>query len=550
MIKRICTFLFLLGVSITFAQEQGYFYGEFETNTQWLQDDKDIGFTAPEDPFRANNYLQLNYNYGKITAGLQYEAYLPSALLGYDPVLNGENGIASYYINYRDEKFDITAGYFYEQFGNGLILRSWEDRQLGINSALRGVRVKAYLTKDIDLTALYGEQRNGFEVSDGVVQGLDANLNLSDLLGFEQVTLKLGASFVSRFQSNNNDTSIPNTVNAYGGRMDFSYRNFYGGIEAIAKDKDVIVNEESISSPQLFDGTAMQVNLSWSQRGMGVNASFRRLENFSFYSDRYAEGNTYNQQMINYIPALTKQQDYLLTNIYVYSSQPRLFMSSEAEKRAGEVGAQVDFFYTFKRSTALGKYGTKLAANFSYWAGIDADFDLDGQVYDPKFIGSGPRYYQDLNVEIKNRWSSQWQSAVTYQNVTIDKGAALGGPLGTQGDIQANIGVLDVTRRFGKGKSLRAEIQHLWTKEDRGNWAAGVLEYNFNSTYGVYITDSYNYGSDDKPHYYSVGGSYSKGNTRFSLNYGRQRGGLLCVGGVCRYVPENTGVSASLLVNF
>src|SRR5690625_6734941 len=101
--------------------------------------------------------------------------------------------------------------------------------------------------------------------------------------------------------------------------------------------------------------------------------------------------------MINFIPALTKQQDYLLTNIYVYSSQPRLFMSSEAEKRAGEVGTQLDFFYTFDRKTSLGKYGTRIAANFSYCAGIDAEFDLEGQLYDPKFIWSDPGYYRVFN---------------------------------------------------------------------------------------------------------------------------------------------------------
>src|SRR5690625_7388435 len=99
--------------------------------------------------------------------------------------------------------------------------------------------------------------------------------------------------------------------------------------------------------------------------------------------------------MINFIPALTKQQDYLLTNIYVYSSQPRLFMSSEAEKRAGEVGTQVDFFYTFDRKTKLGKYGTRIDENFYYWEGIDAEFDLDRQVYDTTFIGSDLHYYQD-----------------------------------------------------------------------------------------------------------------------------------------------------------
>ena len=207
--RKVYTLLFLLGTLSVSAQEQGYFYGELETNAQYLQDDESIGVTAPEDPLRANSYLQLNYNYGKITAGLQYEAYLPSALLGYDPVLNGDNGVATYYVNYRDEKFDITAGHFYEQFGSGLILRSWEDRQLGINSALKGIRVKAYLTKDLDLTALYGEQRYGFDVSEGVVQGADANLSLSDLLGFEKVMLRLGASFVSRYQTNHNLPNIP-----------------------------------------------------------------------------------------------------------------------------------------------------------------------------------------------------------------------------------------------------------------------------------------------------------------------------------------------------
>ena len=86
--------------------------------------------------------------------------------------------------------------------------------------------------------------------------------------------------------------------------------------------------------------------------------------------------------------------------------------------------------------------------------------------------------------------------------------------------------------------------------EDRKEWAAGVLEYNFSSRLAVYVADSWNYGGEDEIHYYNVGGSYSKGNTRFGLNYGRQRGGLICVGGVCRFVPENTGLSANLAISF
>ena len=538
----------LMGV-ISFSQDKGYFFGSLESNSQWLMDDDKLNFVAPDDQFRSNNYFQLNYNYGKFTAGVQYETYLPSALLGYSPTWDGQNGIGTYYLNFKSETLDLTGGYFYEQFGNGLILRSWEDRQLGINTALKGIRVKFTPFDSFDLTGVYGQQRNGFDVSEGTVQGLDANFHLSNELNIESVDIRVGASYVGRYQSSVSPDSIPTTVNAYGGRLDLVYKDFYAGVEAITKDPDVIVNEEAIESPQLFDGTALQVNMGYGQKGIGVNATFRRLENFSFYSDRYAEGNSYNELLINYVPALTKQHDYLLSNIYVYNAQSRLLMTG-VENTVGEVGTQVDVYYSFDKKSALGKLGTKIAGNFSYWAGLDATFNLAEQTYDAKFIGDGDRYFRDLNIEIKNRWSKKWNSVVSFQDVIIDKGVSQGGPLGTQGDIRSQIAVIEGTRKFEKGKSVRMELQHLWTAADRKNWAAGVLEYSFNSALTIYAADAWNYGGEGEIHYYSFGGSYSKGRTRFAMNYGRQRGGLICVGGVCRYVPENTGVTANLVVTF
>lgn len=543
----------LIGI-LSYSQDNGYFFGGLESNSQWLVPDENTDFEAPEDRFRANNYLQLNYSLGKFTAGLQYESYLPSVLLGYSPTWENKNGVGTYYLNYKNETLDVTGGYFYEQFGSGLILRTWEDRQLGINNAIKGLRVKFTPTENLGLTGIYGQIRNGFDVSEGVMQGLDANADLSGLLNFDAVDLKLGASYVGRYQSNGSNDSIPANINAYSARLDFVANNFYGGIEAITKDPDVLINEGEVTSPQLFDGTALQVNLGYAQKGLGINTTFRRLENFSFYADRYAEGNVYNEQIVNYVPALTKQHDYLLSNIYVYSAQPRLLFD-DTEERAGEVGGQADVYYSFPKESALGKIGTKIAANASYWAGLEATFNEVDQTYDQKFIGKGPRYFRDLNIEVKNRWSSKWSSVATYQDVIIDKGASEGGPLGVQGDIRAHIGVLEGTRRFENGKALRIELQHLFIDKgrkniDRGNWAAGVLEYNFNSAFTLYAADAWNYEGEGKIHYYSFGGSYSKGPARFAMNYGRQRGGLICVGGVCRYVPENTGLTANLVVTF
>ncbi|OAB76126.1 DUF6029 family protein [Cochleicola gelatinilyticus] len=551
--KKIIFCAFILLSTVTLAQDNGYFYGGLESNSQWLQPDEGIDFPASNEfedgQFRANNYLQLNYSLGNFTAGLQYESYLPSALLGYAPIYDGGNGIATYYINYKNDNLDITGGYFYEQFGSGLIFRSWEDRQLGINNALRGLRFKFDVTEYFDLTGIYGQQRNGFELSEGTIQGVDANLDVSDALKIEEVDIRLGVSYVSRFQDRGQNDTIPKNVNAVGGRLDLVFGNFYGGVEAIAKSKDAIVNEERLVSNKLYDGTALQVNMGYAQKGLGINGTFRRLENFSFYSDRFAEGNTFNQQILNYVPALTKQQDYLLTNIYVYNAQPRLIIDS-SDQRSGEVGTQLDVFYSLDKGSPLGgKYGTKIAVNFSYWGGLDAEYNVPNKFYKAKFIGKGPRLYRDWSAEIKKRWTSKFSSVITFQDIIIDKGVT-SGPIGTQGDITAQIGVIEGTYRLEKGASIRAVAQHLWSKKDRGNWAAAVIEYNFNSRLAIYAADSYNYGGEGKIHYYNFGGSYSKGRTRVGMNYGRQRGGLICVGGVCRFVPENTGLSANIVVSF
>jgi hypothetical protein len=93
------------------------------------------------------------------------------------------------------------------------------------------------------------------------------------------------------------------------------------------------------------------------------------------------------------------------------------------------------------------------------------------------------------------------------------------------------------------------DLQHLQADADRVNWAAATFEYNFSPFLSVYVHDLYNYEETDI-HYYSVGGSYTKGRTRVGINYGRQRGGLICVGGVCRFVPENTGLTLNILTTF
>ena len=62
-----------------------------------------------------------------------------------------------------------------------------------------------------------------------------------------------------------------------------------------------------------------------------------------------------------------------------------------------------------------------------------------------------------------------------------------------------------------------------------------MIEYTYSPHWFIAIYDQYNYGNADdhyKIHYFNVTAGYVKGSNRFQLGYGKQREGIMCVGGV------------------
>jgi hypothetical protein len=53
-----------------------------------------------------------------------------------------------------------------------------------------------------------------------------------------------------------------------------------------------------------------------------------------------------------------------------------------------------------------------------------------------------------------------------------------------------------------------------------------------------------------KLHYPTISAGYTRGTTRILLSYGKQREGILCVGGVCRAVPSANGFKITLTSSF
>ncbi len=543
--KKILTFILVSYSLLNLQAQNGHFYGGYEAYLQYYQNDTITNFTAPHDKFRAMNFLSANYAYKFLKAGVQYEAFVPQSLLGYSPELKG-NGLATYYIQLKKESWDITAGYFYDQFGSGLVFRSWEDRQLGINNAVRGIRFK-YKIDDIgDITAFTGNQRINFKLSESTLSGINADISLSKLIDYQDINIDAGFSYVNRYQETQSvNPDLKPYVGSFSSRLGLDANNFYTNFEYVYKESDARASNNVLLDQVLFDGNAWLLNFGYAKKGIGFNATLRRLENIQMYSERLLEGNSYNTGIMNFIPGLSKQHDFSLANLYVYQAQPGI---SFGEEKVGEIGGQADLFFRIKRKTFLGgRYGTKIALNFSRWHGLNARFDHDRKIYRADFAKPGTLYFQDINMEIRKKLSRSNKITLNYINLIYNK-------LKLEGEgetVHAGIVVGDWEHKFLNDQSMRLELQHLNTRQDMKNWAAATFEYYFSQSFSTFATDMYNYGNDDeKIHYFNLGLNFTHNRTRVGLSYGRQRGGLLCVGGVCRYVPPSKGFTVNLSTSF
>ena len=170
------------------------------------------------------------YTKGNFTGGLRYESYL-NALQDYDSRYQG-NGMPYKFARYTSDGLDVTVGNYYEQFGSGLVLRSYEDKGLGIDNSLDGVRLKYVPINGLYVTGLIGKSRTYFEYSKGIIRGADAEFNINEALKLKgETSYILGGSFVSRFQKDNNPAfNLPENVASMSARLNIMHGgfNYYG----------------------------------------------------------------------------------------------------------------------------------------------------------------------------------------------------------------------------------------------------------------------------------------------------------------------------------
>ena len=545
----------------------GVISGDFALNGMFYQPDSLIGAEKVDSKVRANSWLNLQYTNSGFTVGARYEFY-SFPLIDFEKIGYKGQGITNYFVDYKNDFIQVTAGTFYEQFGQGFTLRSYEDRLLGIDNSLLGMRVKATPYKGIYLKGVWGIERKNFDFNyaerNDYIRGLDAEIAFADMIpaiGNSGVTATIGGSFVSKFEKSLNDIyfsvfpngdTIPVTVNAdkipqnvatWAGRINLGYKGFRFEAEYANK-----ANDPNNSNNYIYkNGEALFMSATYSMKGLGVAASFIRSDNMDFRSQRGISTNSLLS--INYIPAINRQYSYQLLSDYAYACLPN-----------GQIGFQAQVNYLVPKKTKIGgKYGTDITLSYCRFHDIDRVIDAAAEAngtmqgtegYTSSFFKFGEELlYQDAGIEISRKFDKRWKLVLAYNYINYNLELLQGhGEL-----VKAHHAGFDLTCKLNKKHALRLESQFLFTKQDNGNYVFALLEYSISPRWFFSIGDQWNYGNpnpDMRLHYYNVAASFVYGTTRVSLNFGKVKEGMLCIGGVCRAVPASYGLGLNITTTF
>lgn len=513
--------------------------GSIQSDMLLPENDDKIGATK-DGNFNTNTYVDLQLLSRYVDAGARFE-YLEHPLPGFENDFKGR-GVPNFWVKGKVEgegrSVELTLGSLYDQFGSGFILRTYEERSLGIDNSILGGRVTMKVLPGVTFKALTGVQRHYWHWDGGLVSGTDLQLDVDEwfpAMGRSETRLSIGGSWVNKYEQDeevfadlSHRYNFPKYVNAWDVRANLNKGPWGLLVEYAHKSQDPSFdNQFSYRS-----GQVAMLSGSYSKKGLSVLLQAKRSDNMSFRSHRNISGTSV---FINHLPAFTLDHTYALAALYPYATQ----------LAAGEWAYQAELGYNFKRKTAIGgKYGMNLKVNYSYVRAIQSAW----------FKWGSDTYYQDLNFQLTRRLTRDVKLNLMYMNQRYNKTVVEG----EGGMIHSNIFVADGMFQLAPKTKLRCELQYLQTKQDQGDWVFGLLELSLAPHWMLTVSDMWNCGTSDPEfyeenthyHYYQGLVTYNIKSHRIQLGYGRTRAGFNCSGGVCRFVPATKGFTLSYNYNF
>ncbi len=548
---RLLTLITLLGcVSVAKAQMQaqpqddkGHLSGDVEVDATWFDRDTLIGTSTTQylhEKSSTEGWFTLNYLISGWSFTARYDMYNNSALLDPTIAYTGQ-GLGFYQIDKKIDKWEFTAGDFYDQFGSGILFRAWQNRYLGLDYAVQGVRVQYTPDDSLMIKGFAGQQKDRFTVWPQVMKGLNAE----KIWGIGNVGMLTGAGFLNRTLDQATMNQLANEINSlpysqrfipmynmYAGTAynTLNYKGFSWYTEYAQKSREAVFITDDNNNQQLenLPGHVFYTGASYSFYGFGLNVQYKSISTFIMKTTPYA---TILDGIMDYLPPLSKQETTRLPSLYSVSAQSQ-----------GENGIQAEVTYAIDKRN-----------NF--------DFNVS-YIKQPDNTILYREYYAEYNkIVSKNVKMEMGVQSLIYNYAVYE---------GHPGDVVHTITpFFEMSIRLGQPhkiaegtaenkvplqKSIRFELQYLSTKQDSGSFAYALVEYNLAPKWSFAVSDMYNiipqHAADQKLNYYSTFISYTEKQTRFTIGYAKQVAGVICTGGVCRVEPAFSGIRASIGTNF
>jgi len=531
--------IFLLATIIlfytsSFAQNLGRISGSLQYNQNFYQRDTTIG--ASGNPLYDNKlsggegWLNLSYNnsaYG-LSSQMRLDVFNNSNL--HNPISpESVQGIGFWNVSKEFENLTITGGYFYDQFGSGIVFRAYEDRGLGIDNAVYGLQLKYKMFNDkLYLKAFTGKQKNFLSTYDPIVKGINAE-SFFDVKGKVQFTP--GASIVNRTLDDNNFNAVVAEIQnmptyatrfipkynayAYSVYNTTNFSNFTWYAEYAAKTSEAIrdYSGQLINKP----GSVLFTTLNYSIKGFGISAQYKKTDYFKFRIDPN-ENEVLLKGMVSFQPPIAHQNSLRLLARY-----------SPATQELGEQAAETDVFWNPAK-------GYKLSGNYTH-----IDDNHGGFLYQEA--------YGDIEIKKIRKTTIELGLQNLDYNLAVYQGHT------NRPVVHALTPFSEFTYKFTDTKSIRAELQYMFCKQDYGSWIYGLVEFNIAPKYSFAVSDMYNtvVSNDNQhpqTHYYNFFMAYTEHGSRFTIAYVKQVAGIVCTGGVCRQEPAFSGVKMGVTTTF
>lgn len=456
------------------------------------------------------NWTNLDYSKGIFAAGLRLEVFQPN-----DPDPSIHRGklyyadIAYKYLSVDVSNLDygvkLTVGNYYQLFGRGMVLKSYEDRNIRVDNNLIGLKINAFY-EDLFLTALSGTAANSQNIREDVIHAVDIYYSG---LSF----LKPGFSYAVNIPQNQNvgKTSITSF------RIEPSIWNFDFYFEFGAKQNQNIKNQ-FLNEDELIIGKGFYAGSSFYIGSASISAEYKIYDNFAFTS---------SDQTISYNtpPALRKEYTYLLLNRH-----------PSALNANNEQGFQVEINYVLDDETNFqANYGiTNSLGKNSYYQRINR-LNIPSQLQFKEFFFQANRIW---NGNFNSTFSFGYNEEVSSLTKNITP-------------------IIENKIYFDDINTIKVifEHQHTTNTSTQEKYFSNVLaiEYLRSPSFNVMLLTEMQTKEKDSGKLVRKFWSFIQfgykifTNTDLSLLIGSRQAGNICIGGVCRFEPEFKGVELKML---